>query len=170
MNWLKKLFLNGRERELLERGILPTPDMLDVLERGRMLTPAEKTLLDAPRETVLRAMLSSEQWAVVSALEKPDTFLRDVAFEKTEADALEQFFKSPLWAKVDVAIINWLQQQAQQAIAAEPAQMIAAGKFAHGCRAGFEMTKSISRLAAAHRSEPEEDAPTAAAGLAQHQP
>lgn len=175
MKWLSQILrrfvLTPEEQVRLKHGRLLNAEEMRRVHEGVVLTPEQKTLLDADRATVLRAMLSPEQWQLLEALEKPATFLADVTFEPNEADALEQFFRSPLWAKVDVAVINWTQQQAQKAIGAAPEQMVAAGKFAYGCRAGFEMTKSISRLAAAKRSEPEDtDATTAAAGLEQHQP
>lgn len=174
MNWIKRLVrslvLSTREQTLLALASRRA-DLERVLAEGVVLTTEQKTLLYTERRTLLRAMLSREQWTVLASLEKPDRFTEGAGFTAEDADALQKFFESPLWAKVDLAMINWLQQRAQEAIQAAPEQMIAAGKFAHGCRAGFEMTKTISRLAAAKRSEPEDpDAPTAATGLEQHQP
>lgn len=156
-------------RIILERWLL-TPAELARLRFGRVLTADQETLIEADRKTVLRAMLSPEQWQIVESLEQPDKFLPDVTFTETEAAALEQMFLSPLWAKLDVAMINWTQQRAQEAIAADVTQIVAAAKFAHGCRAGFAMTKTISRLTAAKSSQPEEETPTAAADLEHHTP
>lgn len=138
--------------------------------RNKLLAPDERALLGASRATVLRGLLSPEQWALVEAMERPDRFLPDVTITKSDADHWQAALTSPVGVKVDTAMINWIQQQAQRAIGAPGAEVLAGAKFALGCRAGWEMGKTISRLAAAPRSEFEEDAPTAAAHLAQHQP
>lgn len=130
-----------------------------------ILTQDQKTLLNASRETLLRSMLSPEQWQIVAALDKPDRWMPDPIITPTEAQQWGSLLASPLMLKLDVAMINWTQQQAQTAIGAPASEMIAAGKFALGCRAGWQMAKTLSRLAAAEGSEPEDDASPAASRL-----
>lgn len=134
--------------------------------KNLFLSADERRLLNASRETVLRAMLSPEQWAIVSALERPDRWMPDPQITAQEAAQWGQLLATPLMLKLDVAMHNWTQQQAQMAIGAPASEMVAAGKFAHGCRAGWEMAKTLSRLAAAEGSTPEDDDPTASAPLA----
>lgn len=143
-NRLRRLILDPREQELLAH--------------GRVLTAEQTTLLDADRQTVLRAMLAPEHWQLLRALE---TALRQQdapKITKAEADGMGQFFASPLGLKIDATMNNWLVQQAQNACSAPSAEIVAHAKFAWGCRAGWEMAKTISRLAAADSSA--EDGPT----------
>lgn len=144
--------------------------MMKTLLKKLILTRDEQTLLTASREVLLRSMLSPEQWAILESMERPERFRPDIPITKEDADAWESALRSPVGLKVDTAMVNWLQQQAQRAIGAPSPEVVAGAKFALGCRAGWEMAKTISRLAVAQNSESEEDAPTAAAALDRHQP
>jgi hypothetical protein len=123
------------------------------LLRRWLLTADERLLIEAPRETVLRAMMAPEEWRVLAAVRAAQGYQVDPAVTKEDAEAWEALLRAPLGLKADTAMINWLHGQAQQALLAPTAEVLASAKFALGCRAGWEMGKSILRLAAAHSGE-----------------
>jgi hypothetical protein len=145
------------------------PNAIRQLLRKWVLTPDERTLVDADRDTVLRAMLSPEAWRLVESARRAGRYQPAPTITQEDAEAWETAMRSEVGLKVDTAMINWLHELAQRAISAAPADVLAEAKFALGCRAGWEMGKSISRLAAAQSSAPEDDA-TAAPDLEHHQP
>lgn len=145
---------------------------MSLLRRFRFvfLTADERTLLEAPRATVLRAMLLPEELRILEAVETARRFATDPEVSKEDAEAWEKALRTPVGIKADTAMINWLHQQAQQALMAPSAELVASAKFALGCRAGWEMGKSILRLAGAQSGKPEEPGDTASRVLAQYEP
>lgn len=118
--------------------------------RRSLLTADERTILEAPRDTVLRAMLSANEWHVLQAMRMPVLPVAEPTFAKGDAEALAQFWRSPLGLKTDAAMNNWLIQLGQAALSAPPEHIETHAKFAWGARSGWEMGKTISRLVAAH--------------------
>jgi hypothetical protein len=122
-------------------------------------------------KTLLRGwVLTATEAALLEAVGQAQVYRPDPQLSQEDAEAWEAALRSPVGLKVDTAMINWLHQLAQRAIAMPSAEVLAEAKYALGCRAGWEMAKSIPRLAAAPSSKPEDDASTAAAPLAQHEP
>jgi hypothetical protein len=140
---------------------------MSLLRRFRFvfLTADERTLLEAPRDTVLRAMLLPEELRILEAVETARRFAADPEVSKEDAEAWEKALRTPVGLKADTAMINWLHQQAQAALMERPDALVAQAKFALGCRAGWEMGKSILRLVAAKSDASEDAADTAAATL-----
>jgi len=138
--------------------------------RFAFLTADERLLLEAPRRTVLRAMLMPEELRLLEAIETARRYAADPEVTKEDAEAWEKALRTPVGLKADTAMINWLHQQAQQALMAPSAELVASAKFALGCRAGWEMGKSILRLAGAHSGNPEEPSDTARQLLAHLEP
>lgn len=138
--------------------------------RRRLLTADERLIIEAPRETVLQAMMSPEDWRVWQAIRTAHRYTADPVVTKEDAEAWEQALRTEIGLKADLAMINWLHQQAQAALQAPTAEVVASAKFALGCRAGWEMGKSILRLAVAHNGESETDGSTAGRPLAHLEP
>lgn len=124
--------------------------------RNLVLTADERILLDAPRETVLRAMLSRDEARILDAVATAQKYAADPSVTKEDAEAWAAALRTPVGLKADTAMINWLHQQAQQALMQPTAELVASAKFALGCRAGWEMGKSILRLAGANSGKSEE--------------
>ena len=118
------------------------------------------------RRFILRRLLTPAQLQLVDALERPDRWMPDVPITKDEAEAWGKLLASPTLVKIDHAMINWQQQEAQRALLAQGDDLARQAGFALGCKAGWQMAKTLSRLAAADSSQPETDgAPTAAPTL-----
>lgn len=132
----------------------------------RFLTPAQLALIEAPCARVL----NPQQLEVVIALDRPDRWMPDEPLTPEEGEAWEKILLSPVGRKVDLALCNWAQQQAQYAIAQPAHEVLRAAGFARGCRAGWEMAKTLSRLVAAQGDQSEEFADTAGGSLERHQP
>lgn len=151
--------------------------------RRAVLSPAERELLgraDAAQhlaaqiavgEVRLRWLAATEAngRALLAGLSAPHRWMPDEPITREEALAWEAFILSPLGRKLDLAMIQWAQQQAQDAVARPGEQLAHSAGFARGCMAGWQMAKTLSRLAQDAMS-PEPDDATARAGLAQHQP
>jgi hypothetical protein len=133
--------------------------------RDKVLTEDERTLLQSPRETVLRALCSREEWRILSAVRAAKPYVDMPPVTDSEQRAWASTIRGPLGMKVDAAMINWLHERAQAALMESPETLVAQAKFALGCRAGWEMGKSILRLVAAKSDTPEEADHTAAADL-----
>lgn len=143
---------------------------LKKLLRRCLLTKDERTLLDAPRRTVLRAMMSEHEQAWLAALHAAKTTPIPVNFNAQERDGWEAALRSPTGLKIEQAMHAWLLQLQTQTISAPSAEIVERAKFAWGARAGFEMHKAITRLAAAPSSEPESTDATDVGSLDQHHP
>lgn len=126
--------------------------------------------MKALRAYFLRRWLTPAQLAVVTALDRPDRWQPDAPITPDEARNWEATLSSPLGIKIDHAMINWMQQEAQRALFAPTAEIARTVGFAAGCRAGWQMAKTLSRIAAPNDGTPETTSPTADAGLEQHQP
>lgn len=122
------------------------------------------------RKAILRRLLNPAQLAVVKALDQPDRWMPDAGLTAIEAEAWASLLRTPLLLKIDHAMINWMQQEAQRALLAPQEHLARQAGMALGCRAGWEMAKTLSRLAAATGDQTEPTAPTAAATLDHLQP
>jgi hypothetical protein len=104
------------------------------------------------------------------ALQAPHRWLPDVALTAQEAREWGAMIQSPLGLKIDTAMINFCQQQAQEAIAQPPDRIQHAAGVARGCVVAWQLAKTLSRIANAEVGHTESDLTTAEAGLDQHQP
>lgn len=138
--------------------------------RRWVLTPEEQTLLAASDASLLRALLNDHEYRLLQAARAAAHYQPEPEITEEDARAWEEALRTPVGLKVDTAMINWLQTEAQRAIAAQSSEVLASAKYALGLRAGWEMAKSLPRLAAAQSSKPEDSAPTAAPGLDRHLP
>jgi len=123
--------------------------------RRQVLTADEQQLLaDAPRAVwrrrVLRTLLNSDQVQILDALETPGRWLpQGEPLTKDEAEGWGAALRSPTGLKVDIAMINLAQDEAQRAIHAPAAELQRMAGYAAGFRASWLMAKSISTIAGA---------------------
>lgn len=117
------------------------------------------------RKLILAWLLPPDQRALLEAMEAPDRWQPDVALTKEDAEAWEQTLHTPLLVKIDHAMINWSQQEAQRVLVAPAHDLARQAGFALGVRTGWQMAKSLSRMVAAEGDRSEPTAPTAAATL-----
>ncbi|EIQ00737.1 hypothetical protein OpiT1DRAFT_05292 [Opitutaceae bacterium TAV1] len=129
------------------------------------------TFLKLLRRLLLRRLLTADEAMLFDSLQKPYRWMPDAPMTSKEGEEWERFLvASELGRKLDIAMVNWAQQQAQVAIGAPADQVAGAAGFARGCMAGWQMAKTLSRLAATDGGNSEPDATTAAAGLEHLQP
>lgn len=124
-----------------------------------------KAFLNLFRAWLLAQLLRPDQLAVVQALDAPDRFLPDPALTPAEAEQWGAMLQSPLMLKIDTAMINWTQQEAQRAIGFPTAELARQAGYAMGCRAGWSMAKTLSRLPVAKDEQTGAEATTPAEGL-----
>jgi hypothetical protein len=122
------------------------------------------------RAFLLRRLLNPAQRTIVEALDRPDRFIGDTSLTNDDAKNWGAMLAGPLGVKIDHCMINWLQQEAQRALFAPTAEIARTVGYAAGCRAGWEMAKTLSRIGATESAATEDTSPTADAGLAHHQP
>jgi hypothetical protein len=122
------------------------------------------------RAFILQRLLSPAQLAVVEALDRPDRWRPDSPLTPSEAAAWASTLRSPIGIKIDIAMNNWCQQQAQLAQMQPTAELVRAVSVAHGLRAGWEMVKTLSRTSDPQFGANEDASPTADAGLDHHTP
>jgi hypothetical protein len=104
------------------------------------------------------------------ALRHPHRWMPDEPLTTREAREWSSLFSSPLGLKIDTAMINFCQQQAQEAIAQPPDRITHAAGVARGCVIAWQLAKTLSRIANVEVGPSESDPTTAEAGLDQHQP
>lgn len=126
--------------------------------------PQLDRLLETPAQTLER-VLTAEELRLIRALRAPDRWQPDPEITPEEADMWAGLLRSPLMQKIDVAMVNMAQQQAQIAIHETPQNVSRAAGYAAGFRGGWQMAKSISTLVSAKTGETEKGADTATAGL-----
>jgi hypothetical protein len=114
------------------------------------------------RAFILRRLLRPEQLALVAALDAPDRWQPDAPITAADAAGWRGVLESPTGQKIDHAMINWLQQEAQRAVYQPTADLVRS--------AGWMMAKSLSRHDAPPSVDPEQSSPTADAHLDHHQP
>ncbi|WP_043586940.1 hypothetical protein [Geminisphaera colitermitum] len=130
-----------------------------------------KFLLKLLRKKLLRSLLTRDEAALLDSLSHPYRWMPDNPLTGREGEEWEHFITgSELGRKLDVAMVNWAQQQAQTAIAAPAGQIEHAAGFARGCMAGWQFAKTLSRIAATDAASSEPDATTAAAGFEHFRP
>ncbi len=122
------------------------------------------------RKKILRRLLRPEQLAIVSALDRPAPFKNVAPLNEDEAKNWGGMLASPLGLRVDEAMYSWINTLAQGAIMAPSEEVLAQAKFAAGCRAGWEMAKTISRMHGAEAEQTDERSDTAVEPIEQHQP
>lgn len=124
-----------------------------------------KAVLNLIRGWLLAKLLRPDQLALVQSLDAPDRFMPDVPLTAKEAEQWGQLLATPLMLKVDTAMINWTQQQAQVALGVPTPEVVRQAGFAMGCRAGWNMAKTLSRLPVANDEQSGATATTPATGL-----
>ena len=119
------------------------------------------------RDYLLRRLLTPEQLAVTLAMDRPDRWQPDQPLTEDEMKNWAAFLASPLGLKIDTAMVNFCQQEAQRALFATAENLPKQVGVALGVRAGWEMAKTLSRLGAAEsaQSEPTATAPATLAHL-----
>lgn len=131
---------------------------------------AEIALLKAEKAALWRnmhanCMRTQAETTVVAALRAPDRWQPDEPITELEAKEWGALLRSPLLRKIDVAMVNMAQQQAQQAIHAPSADALRAAGYAAGFRGSWQLAKSLSTLAGTHAGTSETTPPTDDAGL-----
>lgn len=136
MNWLKQLLNRWTETE------------------------AEIRLLESEKEKLLAKMHETWEVRLLAMLRAPDRWQPDQPLTTTDVADWAALLRTPLLAKIDLAMINMAQQEAQRAIHAEPADTIRAAGYAAGYRAAWSIAKALSTLPGAPTGKPEPDADT----------
>lgn len=122
------------------------------------------------RVWLLRKLLTPAQRQILATIEAPARWMPGEAITTEEAAQLRQLFQSPLMLKVDVAMINMANQEAQRAITAPSAETVRLAGYALGIRAGWQIAKSLSTLTGAEAGATEGEADTAGSALAHLNP
>lgn len=141
MNWLKQL-LNRWTGADAEIRLLES-------EKAALWKTIHTTCTREPREIKLLNMLRA-----------PDRWQPDQPLTTTDVADWANLLRTPLLAKIDLAMINMAQQEAQRAIHAEPADTIRAAGYAAGYRAAWSIAKALSTLPGAPTGKSEPDADT----------
>ena len=116
---------------------------------GLILTPAERTRLKYGR------VLRRDENEVLAGYNAPWRWSATDALTEEEAKAWAATLANPVLQKVDRVMNNWLIDQAQMALGAP--DVVRQAGFARGMRAGWEMAKTLSRLAPAPGPENEDE-------------
>lgn len=122
------------------------------------------------RDWALARLLTRDQHALITALERPERWQPDEPLTEIECEQWAALLRTPLLRKLDIAMINWLQQEAQRAIYTPTPEAGRQCGFAAGARASWEIAKTFSRAPAASDGQSETDATTAAPSLAHLRP
>jgi hypothetical protein len=112
-----------------------------------------------------QVFLSAEERSLIATLRTPARWLPEPDISEQEAESWGAMLKSPLMQKIDVAMINIAQQEAQRAITAPASEMQRMAGHAIGIRNGWQLAKQISRLFATKREQTEAAVQTGAASL-----
>lgn len=143
--------------------------LLKAVLRSWVLTRDEKELLaETPRavQQLLDRVLRFDQRAVVQALAEPVRWQPEVEpVTASDASAWGAAMLSPVGRKMDVVMINMVQDHAQRAIQSPAAELHRAAGFAAGFRASWETAKSLSTIAGADAGTTEDGADTGATNL-----
>lgn len=107
-----------------------------------------------------RHLATGPDKALLDSLAEPHRWAPTEDFTHGEKQSWGVFLRGPFGRKLDLAMYNWAQQQAQRAMTAPTSDLARWVGFAHGARAGWEMAKTISRTDAADASHPEHDGVT----------
>lgn len=108
---------------------------------------------------------TAEESRLIAALRAPDRWQPDEPITELEAKEWGALLRSPLLRKIDLAMVNMAQQQAQQAIHAPTHDTLRAAGYAAGFRGAWQLAKSLSTLAGADTGKPETTPPTDNVGL-----
>lgn len=94
-------------------------------------------------------LLTPQERMTLATLAEPMRWQPDNPFTPTEAEQWGALLRQPLLLKIDVAMINMAQQEAQRAISAPSEDTHRMAGYALGIRAGWQIAKSFSTLTAA---------------------
>jgi hypothetical protein len=119
----------------------------------------------SPRTLLHRLVLTPEERRLVAALRAPDRWQPDRPITDLEAKDWAALLRSPLLLKIDLAMCNMAQQQAQLAVHLPAADTVRAAGYAAGFRGAWQLAKSLSTLAGTHAGTSETTPPTDDAGL-----
>lgn len=122
------------------------------------------------RAWLLSRLLSAPQRAVILALDEPARWMPGEALTPDEAQEWGKFLTSPIMVKIDVAMINMANQEAQRALASPSGETIRMAGYALGFRAAWQTAKALSMITAAEGGATEGDERTASSALAQLAP
>lgn len=156
MKWLKQILENVSGAALTQRRL------------ESQLAAAEqhvKILQDLNAKLAQRANRTAEEDALIAALRAPDRWQPDPVITPSEAKQWGELLQTPLMLKIDVAMVNMAQQQAQAATQTTPDRITYAAGVAWGYRAAWQVAKSISTMTGAEAGKPETDSDTALPGL-----
>lgn len=165
-NALRSLVVSAHEEQVLAAAHSAAPHAQLIREEMglRQMVDLHKARIASLelREPILRD--------IVGALRSPHRWMPDEPLTTREAREWSSLFSSPLGLKIDTAMINFCQQQAQEAIAQPPDRITHAAGVARGCVIAWQLAKTLSRIANVEVGPSESDPTTAKAGLDQHQP
>jgi len=122
------------------------------------------------RTRLLRLVLSAEERRLLAALRAPDRWQPDDPITEVEAKDWAALLRTPLLVKIDLAMVNMAQQQAQLAVHLPAADTVRAAGYAAGFRGSWQLAKSLSTLAGTDAGKLETTPPTDDAGLAHLNP
>jgi hypothetical protein len=165
-NALRSLVVTDYEEHVLAAAHSAAPHA-ELLKRRTQLIDHVTVMEKRERELMNSEPLLKD---IKKALQEPSRWLPDVALTATEAREWGVMIQSPMGIKIDTAMINFCQQQAQEAIAQPPDRIQHAAGVARGCVVAWQLAKTLSRIANAEVGHTESDLTTAEAGLDQHQP
>lgn len=107
---------------------------------------------------------TADEARLLALLRTPDRWQPDQPINALEAQDWAKLLTSPLLLKIDIAMVNMAQQQAQLAIHLPAADTVRAAGYAAGFRAAWTVAKSLSTLVGAQpdksETQPGTDAPS----------
>lgn len=165
-NALRSLVVSAHEEQVLATAHSAAPHA--ELERKRDDLVFHVSVLQRRARDLERT--DSVLHLLTKALQEPHRWMPDEPLTTREAREWSSLFSSPLGLKIDTAMINFCQQQAQEAIAQPPDRITHAAGVARGCVIAWQLAKTLSRIANVEVGPSESDPTTAEAGLDQHQP
>jgi hypothetical protein len=126
--------------------------------------------MNVVRSWLLRRLLTAPQRMVLAALAEPARWQPDDAINPPEAAEWGKLLSAPILRKIDAAMVNMANQEAQRAITAPSAETLRMAGYALGFRAAWQTAKALSTITAAEGGATEGDDSTASAALAHLSP
>jgi len=114
--------------------------------------------------------LSADEARLVDALRDADRWQPDQPLTAGDAQAWASVLRSDYGRRLDIAMINLGQQQAQMAVHAQSADVQRLAGYAAGFRGAWQLAKALSTIAGTDAGQSEQDATTGAADLAHLNP
>lgn len=128
--------------------------------------------MNSLRNWLRKKLLTPQERELLAIVARPERWQPDMKITPEEAVQWGGLLKQPLMIKIDVAMINLAQQEAQRAIgpATPTSDVIRQTGYALGFRRGWDIAKALSVMLATNDEHAEKSAATGAGVLDQHNP